>query len=112
MSFDSLHKLQQQLDETLRSRGAHHRETQLLRDSLAIHHCNAGEHGKADDLYRDSGICEHLKPVEDYIRSLGVRVRAMGSFVGSYSTAVTVLVRLRRAIDDLVLPHPLAGAAA
>jgi hypothetical protein len=32
-------------------------------------------------------------------------------FVGSYSTAVTVLVRLRRAIDNLVLQRSLAGMA-
>lgn len=80
MSFANLHKLQQQYEETLRAHGTHHRETQSLRDSLAIQYRNAGESTKADELYRDSGICEHLKPVEDYIRSLGVKVRAMGSY--------------------------------
>jgi hypothetical protein len=33
-------------------------------------------------------------------------------FVGSYSTAVAVLVRLRRAIDGLVLQRSLAGTTA
>ena len=31
-------------------------------------------------------------------------------FVGSYSTAVSVLVRLRRAVDDVVLQRSLAGS--
>lgn len=82
MSFASLHKLQRQYEDTLHAQGAHHRETQRLRDSLAIQYRNAGEGAKADELYRDSGICEHLKPVEDYIRSLDVKVRAMGSYWG------------------------------
>ena len=80
MSFASLHKLEQQFEETLRTRGTQHRDTQLLRDSLAIQYRNAGQHAKADELYRESGICEHLKPVEDYIRSLGVRVMGIGSY--------------------------------
>jgi hypothetical protein len=80
VGFANLHKLRQQFEQTLRARGVHDRETQMLRDSLAIQYRNAGEPRQADELYRESGICEHLKPVEDYIRSLGIRVRAMGSY--------------------------------
>jgi hypothetical protein len=80
VSFANLHQLRQQYEQTLRARGVHDRETQTLRDSLAIQYRNAGEAQQADELYRESGICEHLKPAEDYIRSLGVRVRAMGSY--------------------------------
>jgi hypothetical protein len=85
VSFENLHRLQRQYEETLRAHGAHHLETQTVRDSLAIQYRNAGDHAKADELYRESGICEHLKPVEDYIRSLGVKVRAMGSYWGRNS---------------------------
>jgi hypothetical protein len=73
-------KLEQHFAETLGAHGPKHRETQMTRDSLAIRYRNEGQYDKADELYRESGICEHLKPVEEYIRSLGVRVQAMGSY--------------------------------
>jgi hypothetical protein len=90
----SKESLEQSLREAIATKGAAHRDTQLARDSLAIRYRNAGEAQKADELYRESGICEHLKPVEDYIRTLGVRVRAMGSY-WSHNSRMWVYLKTR-----------------
>lgn len=76
----SIESLEQQLTDAIRAQGANHRETQLLRDNLAIRYRNAGHQAKSDELYRESGVCEHLRPVEDYIRSQGARVMGIGSY--------------------------------
>lgn len=55
-----------------------HPELALLRDNLAIVYKNAGDEAAADVLYAESGICEHLKPLEDYLRSKGGRVTSIG----------------------------------
>ena len=49
------------------------------RNQLAIQYRNAGEHAKADALFIDTGVCEHLRPVETYIREQGGRVTYVGS---------------------------------
>jgi hypothetical protein len=51
-----------------------HPQTRLARRSLAILYRNVGKSERADALFTPSGVCEHLQPVEDYIRSQGVRV--------------------------------------
>jgi hypothetical protein len=46
----------------------------LVRDGLAILYRRAGRDEKSKDLYADTGLCEHLKPVEDYLRGKGIPV--------------------------------------
>src|SRR5699024_3588097 len=42
-----------------------------------------GQQAESDELYCESGICQHLKPVEDYIRSHGARVLGIGTYWSS-----------------------------
>ena len=54
--------------------GADDPQTRLARSSLAIFYRNAGQPQRADLLFAQVQICEHLRPVFDYIRSQGVHV--------------------------------------
>ncbi|HEY8750926.1 MAG TPA: hypothetical protein VIM11_23280 [Tepidisphaeraceae bacterium] len=54
--------------------GPRHPQTRLARSTLAIQLRNLGKFDRADAVFVDTGVCDHLRPVQDYIRSLGVRV--------------------------------------
>jgi hypothetical protein len=58
--------------------GPYHDRTMLARQSLAIQLRNTGRNEEAYALFDNSGVCEDLKPVEDYIRAQGVRVYSVG----------------------------------
>lgn len=87
---------------------ATHPEVQLLRDNLAIVHRNAGNHAAADALYAESGICSHLKPLEDYVRAKGARVVSVGS-AWSRKSHVWVYFDVVLDVDALKDAVPLAG---
>jgi hypothetical protein len=46
----------------------------IVRDGLAILYRRAGRDEKAGELYGDTALCEHLKPVENYLRTNGIPV--------------------------------------
>ena len=48
----------------------------IARDSLAILYRRAGVEDKADQLYDVTGLCEHLRSAEQYVRAQGARVVA------------------------------------
>jgi hypothetical protein len=45
-----------------------------VREGLAFLYRRAGEDRKADELYRDLGLCEHLRPAERSLRAAGARL--------------------------------------
>lgn len=59
--------------------GLNDEATRRIRDTLAIHLRNLDRKDEASALFAVSGVCEHLEPVERYVRSLGVRVAWVGS---------------------------------
>src|SRR5437764_1170697 len=54
--------------------GISHPDARLARSTLAIRLRNLGKPERADALFADTGVCAHLRPVQEYIRSRGVRV--------------------------------------
>jgi hypothetical protein len=50
----------------------------LVRSGLAILYQRAGRDDKLEELYRDTGLCEHLQAAEQYIRKQGGRVVSAG----------------------------------
>jgi len=48
----------------------------MARDSLAILYRRAGLEEMADHLYDETGLCEHLRSAEQYVRASGARVVA------------------------------------
>ena len=49
-----------------------------VRDGLVFLYRRAGKEEAAEELYFDTGICEHLKPAEEYLRKLGSKVVSAG----------------------------------
>jgi hypothetical protein len=77
---DDLKRQEQALADQIQRLGPHHADTGLTRDSLAIRYRNAGRNDLADALYAgDLGICEHLRPVLEYLRSQGVSIYSVGT---------------------------------
>jgi len=54
--------------------GPRHPQTRMARSNLAIQYRNMGRPDRADAVFADTGICSHLRPVQEYIRSLGEKV--------------------------------------
>ena len=54
--------------------GPDHPQTQLARSSLAILYRNAARPEGADSLFAQVQICQHLRPVFDYIRSQNLHI--------------------------------------
>jgi hypothetical protein len=48
--------------------------TMAARDNLAVLYRNTGEAQRAHELYSQTNLCEHLKPVEKYLRDLGAKI--------------------------------------
>ena len=46
----------------------------MVRDGLSILYQRADRHDKLNELYKDTGLCEHLRPAEKYVRDQGGRV--------------------------------------
>ncbi|HET9943614.1 MAG TPA: tetratricopeptide repeat protein [Terriglobia bacterium] len=49
-----------------------------VRDGLSILYQRAGREDKLKELYQDTGVCEHLRQAESYIRDQGGRVVSVG----------------------------------
>jgi hypothetical protein len=68
---DTITTLEQTLKDQTQRLGPRHADTRLTRDSLAIRYRKVGRNQDADALYAgDTGVCEHLKPALEHIRSL------------------------------------------
>jgi len=67
-----------ELEKTVRQMEAQHgkyaRETQFAKSSLFLNYRNIGRVEDARNLWIDTGVCQHLKPVEDYLRAQGAEV--------------------------------------
>ena len=50
----------------------------IVRDGLSVMYQRAGREDRLKELYRDTGLCEHLRPVEKYVRDQGGRVISTG----------------------------------
>jgi hypothetical protein len=50
----------------------------IVRDGLSVLYQRAGLEEKLKELYRDTGLCEHLKPAETFVRDHGGRVISSG----------------------------------
>jgi hypothetical protein len=50
----------------------------LIREGLSILYRRAGHEDKLKALYQDTGLCEHLKVAEEYVRNQGGRVISSG----------------------------------
>jgi len=50
----------------------------MVRDSLGILYQRARREDKLAELYEDTGVCEHLQPVEKFVRGKGGRVVSVG----------------------------------
>jgi hypothetical protein len=48
--------------------------TMVVRDNLAVLYRNAGQAQRAHELYARADLCEHLQPVEKYLRDQGAKV--------------------------------------
>jgi hypothetical protein len=69
--------LQQSLSTFISQFGLSDPRTMSLRDNLAIQYRNAGDPKRAEELYAQSGICEHLQPLEKYLRNNGAKVMSI-----------------------------------
>lgn len=49
-----------------------------VRDGLVFLYRRAGQEEAAEELYGDTGLCEHLKPAEEYLRKLGGKIVSAG----------------------------------
>src|SRR5690349_13736251 len=63
-----------ELNRLIAERGPWDSQTCAVRDGLAIRYRQAGAPDKARALFAETGICEHLAPVEQYLRSVGAEV--------------------------------------
>jgi len=50
----------------------------IVRDGLSVLYQRAGDENKLKALYQDTGLCEHLRPAEKYVREQGGRVISTG----------------------------------
>ena len=50
----------------------------IVRDGLAILYRRAGRNKESDELYRNAGVCEHLRLADQHIRGHGARVVSSG----------------------------------
>jgi len=50
----------------------------MVRDGLSILYQRAGSENKLNELYQDTGLCEHLRAAEKYVRDQGGRVVSTG----------------------------------
>jgi hypothetical protein len=70
----NLTAIEQDFQKLVDQLGSEHPQTRLVRSNLAIQYRNIGQPHRADALFAQVAVCEHLRPVLDYIRSEGVRV--------------------------------------
>jgi hypothetical protein len=49
-----------------------------VRNGLSVLYQRAGDEEKLKALYQDTGLCEHLRPAEKYLRESGARVVSSG----------------------------------
>jgi hypothetical protein len=66
--------MEQNLRTLTENKGPWASETCAMRDGLAIRYRHEGAMDKARELFKETDICEHLAPVEAYLRSQGAAV--------------------------------------
>jgi hypothetical protein len=66
--------MEQNLRTLIDTKGPWHTETCAMRDGLAIRYRREGAVDKARDLFKETGICDHLAPAEAYLRAQGAQV--------------------------------------
>lgn len=66
--------LARSLETFTRALGPADPRTMALRSNLAVQYRNAGRPDRADALFAETGICEHLRPLEADLRARGARV--------------------------------------
>jgi hypothetical protein len=110
--------LEEALAELSSARGVDPQHVSRVRDMLAIHYRNQNEPAKADALFGKTEVCEHLRPVDQYLRERGARVLSIGTpWSSNCRTWVTfggvVLdvesLRKRFALPDFVVIHSHRG---
>jgi hypothetical protein len=69
--------LRRSLDTFISQFGLNDPRTMALRDNLAIQYRNGREPRRAEELYTQTGVCEHLQPLEEYLRDSGAKVMAV-----------------------------------
>src|SRR5690349_7575801 len=74
MGMIEIPEMEAQLARLIAERGPWDSQTCAMRDGLAVRYRQAGETDKARALFADTGICEHLAPAEQYMRSQGADV--------------------------------------
>jgi hypothetical protein len=87
------------------------------RNSLAAQYRARGAHEKADALFADTGICEHLRPVQEHIRAQGGRITFAGQAWSSncrrwvYFDMILDAASLKKrfALPDIVTVHEHVG---
>jgi hypothetical protein len=89
-----------------------------VRDSLAIHYRNLNQPDRAAALYDTRAVCEHLRPVEQYLRAKGAKVLSIGSpWSSNCRTWITfggvvldaTALRARFTLPDFVVEHSHRG---
>lgn len=75
---DAARLLERSVASLERRLGPAHASTWLARGNLAIQYRNLGRADRAEALFANSGVCEHLRPVEAYLRAQGARVAGVG----------------------------------
>jgi hypothetical protein len=73
-SRSSIDDLQRELDTLERTLGPYAPKTMLLRSNLAIQHRNAKRPERADALFANVELCEHLRPLVEDLRARGLHV--------------------------------------
>jgi tetratricopeptide (TPR) repeat protein len=69
---------EQSLAYMLRALPADHPAIQLARNNLALLYRNLGRSGDSEKLYATLQVCEHLRPVKDYIVANGGKITFAG----------------------------------
>jgi hypothetical protein len=80
----------------------------IVRNGLGVLYQRAGVEDKLKDLYKDTGLCEHLRPAEAYIRQHGGRVISSGQ---PWSANCHLWVYFDMVLDCDRLIHDLALAS-
>ena len=70
----NIHELENTLAQIQAHYGPHAPETQHAKSNLALNYRNIGRVEDARALWRDTGVCRHLKPVVEYLRAQGAEV--------------------------------------
>jgi hypothetical protein len=73
-SLPDIASMEDSLKTLIATRGPWDSQTCAMRDGLAMRYRREGAIEKARDLFKETGICEHLAPAEAYLRSKSAEV--------------------------------------